>query len=284
MSSVSSSPLSLSPARAARRAVVGFSGSRSLSPSFAPLVSRVVASVLAAGRLVVVGDCSGADALVRAAAGRRCAVARVSPSSRVRLGRGAFAARSVRLVRSVARRRFWAGSGFVGFVSAPCPSGVVPSRSWSSGASASGSWSSLALAAGWGLPVFVFWCAPGAPVLPAWPGGSWVPGAPSGVWAGSWRWVAAGAQPPLFEESSPPLLDDVVIQDYPLRIIYYRRQNGMRFVRDTFQDTRHALELRDSMRCDPDLFEIDLQVHCPAHGWTQADEGGYCPACLDELD
>jgi hypothetical protein len=179
------------------RAVVGFCGARSLSSEFLPLVSRVVRSVLSARRLVVAGDCSGADSFVRLVAGRFCAVGRVSPSARARLGRGAFAARSRGVVLAVARRRFFAGSAFVGFVSSPCPSGVVPARSWRSGRPPSGSWSSLALAAGLGVPVFVFWCAPGSPSLPAWPGGSWSPAASSGVWAGAFRWVPA--QSPLFE-------------------------------------------------------------------------------------
>ena len=54
-------------------ALVGFFGSRSLSPSrtlpsSSPLVSRVVASVLASGRGVSVGCASGGDALALSAA------------------------------------------------------------------------------------------------------------------------------------------------------------------------------------------------------------------------
>ena len=79
------------------------------------------------------------------------------------------------------------GSAWVAFVAGPCPAGIVPARSWRSGRPASGSWSEVALAVGLGLPVVVFWCAPGSAVLPSW-GSSWVP-AGRGVWALGWRFV-----------------------------------------------------------------------------------------------
>lgn len=179
---------------------VGFSGARRLSRVWFPLVAGVVRSVLASGRVVVVGDCSGLDRFVREVAGPWCAVARVSPGSVRRRGAGAFVARSVRVVRAVARRRFFPGSGFVVFVSSPCPSSVVPGSSWSSGGS--GSWSSAALAAGLGLPLVVFWCASGPFPAPSW-GGRWVPAAPSGVWSAGWRWVPP---PGLFDESESEVL------------------------------------------------------------------------------
>jgi hypothetical protein len=167
--------------------VVGFSGSRSLSGSFAPLVRRVVAAVVAAGLPVAVGCAAGADRLVRAAApGARV----FSVSSGVwGAGRGAFAARSVALVRAVAAAG--PGSSFVGFVAGACPAGLVPSAA--PGACfcglGSGSWASLALAAGLGLPVVVFWCAPGPVALPAsWGAWSLLGSGPS---AGGWALVPA---------------------------------------------------------------------------------------------
>ena len=76
-----------------RRAVVGFSGPRDLSREFVPLVRRVVASLVAAGRVMAVGDARGLDAFVRAAAGPSwVAVARVSPRDLALRGKGAFAA------------------------------------------------------------------------------------------------------------------------------------------------------------------------------------------------
>jgi|GEM_PF-3509588 len=147
------------------RAAVGFCGSRSLPVAYAPLVSSVVAGVVASGAPVVVGCASGSDQFVRAA----CPAASVLSvsSGAFGSGRGAFAARSVALVHQVAG----AGGVLVGFVSSACPAGIVPAASWRSGASVSGSWSSLALATGLGCEVVIFWCGPGAPLLPVW--GDW---------------------------------------------------------------------------------------------------------------
>ena len=185
--------------------MVGFCGSRSLSSSFFGLVSRAVPAALAVHGAGAVGCAAGADSLVLSAAlaggcassfsvfalpGRVSRFAgagcRVVPSAVSIAGRGACVVRSVACVRSVAA----AGGSWVAFVSSgACPAGVVPGGSWSSGgASPSGSWSSCALAAGLGLPVFVFWCAAGAPVLPGWVGGSWSL-VLSGWAAGSWCWL-----------------------------------------------------------------------------------------------
>jgi hypothetical protein len=166
--------LSLFPASAP--AVVGFSGSRRLSLAFAPLVAGVVASALARGRSVAVGCAAGADSFVRAAAPG----ALVFSASAFGSGRGAFAARSVALVRAVAAGG--PGSGFVVFPAAPCPAGLSPSARSSACfcGSGSGSWASAAFAAGLGLPLVVFPCGFPPSSLPPW--GLWVP-AGSGVWA-----------------------------------------------------------------------------------------------------
>lgn len=101
---------------------------------------------------------------------------------------GRLASRSSALVCAVASCS--PGAGLVGFVSSPCPVGVVPSPSPSrcfSGAG-SGSWATLALAAGLGLPVVVFPADLPASALPvsSW-GGSWAPLA--GAWSGGFRFV-----------------------------------------------------------------------------------------------
>ena len=160
-------------------ALVGFGGSRSLGSSWVGVIGRVVLAVSRAGRGVAVCSGAGASAFVRSA----CSSAVVfSPSFSAR---GALPARASACVRSCATAG--PGSGWVAFVSGPCPAGVVPARSWRYGRPASGSWSEIALAVGLGLPVVVFWCAPSAPELPAW-GGSWVP-AGRGVWASGWRYT-----------------------------------------------------------------------------------------------
>jgi hypothetical protein len=160
-------------------ALVGFGGSRSLDSAWAGLVGRVVLAVARASRGVAVCSGAGASSFVR----RVCPGAAVfSPSFS---GRGALPARASACVKACASAG--PGSAWVAFVAGPCPIGIVPAGSWRSGRPASGSWSELALAVGLGLPVVVFWCAPGPAALPSW-GGSWVP-AGRGVWAAGWRFV-----------------------------------------------------------------------------------------------
>ena len=149
--------------------MVGFTGSRRLPSSFAPLARQVIGHF--AGHQLAVGDCRGADALVR----------QVAPSAQVFRAQGSaawqLAARSTELVR--------ASSVVVGFVMSSCPSGIVPSSSFHG--AGSGTWGTLALAAGLGRTVFVVPC--GQAVPPAW-GGSWAP-VELGGWACAWRWVPA---------------------------------------------------------------------------------------------
>ena len=165
---------------------VGFSGSRSLPRAWFRPVALVVGA-LGAGRPVVVGCCrSGLDAAVR----------RVCPSARVlSVASGAFGSPSA--PASLARRSVAvvAASGLlVAFVVGPCPAGVVPSASWSSGAAVSGSWSSVALAVGLGRSVLVF--GVGRSSLPSWPAGSWCPSRVAGV--AGWAWVPASVRLPGF--------------------------------------------------------------------------------------
>ena len=212
--------------------LVGFVGSRSLSPVFSSLVSRVVRSVLSSGRPVAVGCASGADQFALSAALGSLPAPGSSPWVRVfaAFGPGGLAsagrASAVPAVRAAAARsaspghglaapvsvRFWAGGGpgvplrarlagrSSALVSAVAASGsgagLVAFVSGSPSASP-GSWRSVRLAAAAGVPVVVFLCGCPSSVLPPLWGGSWV-AAGSGVWAGAWRWVPAGSQPPLF--------------------------------------------------------------------------------------
>lgn len=211
--------------------VCGFSGSRSLSVGCLPLVGRVVRGAVAAGLAPAVGCCVGADSLVLSSAlvgglaARLFVLAAFGPG-----GAGALSSSAVSLVescaaagaavswwcgggtsvplpgrlasRSLALVRFCAGSAglaggapFVSFVAAPCPAGLVPCRRPFAG-SGSGSWATAAAAAWAGCALSVFWCGPGAPVLPSWPGGVWSP-VTSGWLAGAWAWSPV-AQPSLF--------------------------------------------------------------------------------------
>lgn len=143
--------------------VVGFSGSRSVSPPFG-VFSSLVACV-PCGSVVAVGCAAGFDASVRSAF-PFASVFRVSASFR---GRGAFAVRSVSLVRFVAGSP---RSVFVVFPAAGCPSGLVPSVSSSRcfGGFGSGSWASASFAVGLGVPCAVF-VGVGAVVPRGWSGG-----------------------------------------------------------------------------------------------------------------
>jgi hypothetical protein len=183
--------------------MVGFTGSRSLSSQFAPLVGSIVAAVSGP---VAVGCAPGADTLVRSAAGARAQVFRASAFAQPGAPfSAALVARSVALVRAVAASP---SPLMVGFVSAPCPAGLFPSPQPSACfcGRGSGSWATLALAVGLGVPVRVFPCGFAAASLPAsW--GVWssvsgppVAGRPAALaaWAGAWQLQPAVSQPSLF--------------------------------------------------------------------------------------
>jgi hypothetical protein len=126
----------------------GFSGSRSVvSPACGSVASFLRRSRPVCG---AVGCAGGVDSFFRSAF-PSLSVFRASSFGR---GRGAFAARSVAVVRAVAS----AGGLWVSFPSSPCPSGLVPSgvSSRAFGGFRSGSWASLAFACGLGVPCLVF--------------------------------------------------------------------------------------------------------------------------------
>jgi hypothetical protein len=162
--------------------LVAFSGPRDLPPACAPVVAGTVARVLAAGSVVAVGCARGADEYVR----RACPVAQVFSVASGRFGSGvaALVRRSVALVEALEANE---DPALVAFVSSACPPGLVPSprpgRCFAG--FGSGTWATVALAAGKGIPVFVFWFGPGAPALPGWRAWRLVSDGPL---AGAWRW------------------------------------------------------------------------------------------------
>jgi hypothetical protein len=132
-----------------RFSAFGFSGSRS---GVSTSVLSSVASLVPPGSAVFVGCARGVDAYFRACF-PSAQVFSVS-SSRWGSGRGAYAGRSIAVVRAVAQSRgLW-----VSFPSSPCPPGLVPSASSSRCfyGSGSGTYASLALALGLGVPCVVF--------------------------------------------------------------------------------------------------------------------------------
>jgi len=133
---------------------VGFSGSRSSVPSAATAIAQLVSSrvVHLSGCgvhfPVFVGCARGVDSFFRGCF-PSAQVFSVSGSSR-----GAFAARSISFVQSLAA----SGGVLVSFPSSPCPIGLLPSSTGSRAFSGfgSGSWASLAFAVGRGVQCFVF--------------------------------------------------------------------------------------------------------------------------------
>lgn len=128
----------------------GFSGSRSLSPASVAAL-RSLAGLVPSGAAVSVGCARGADSVARSLF-PAAQVFSVSSGS-FGVGRGAFAARSVACVRSVAPGGLWCF-----FPASPCPAGLLPSPSSSRCfcGLGSGSWASAAFALGSGLSVVCF--------------------------------------------------------------------------------------------------------------------------------
>ena len=162
--------------------MVGFTGSRSLGKQHEQLVHSLVSSIHSHGLTIAVGCAKGADAMVRKhdPQAELFAVA----SGHWGQGKNAYAARSAAMVKAIAQTH---RSGLVGLVTSPCPSGIVPAKSWRSGKPVSGSWSTIALAAGLNVPIVVFLLGKHEHELPNW--GNWAT-AGVGVWAGGWRLVA----------------------------------------------------------------------------------------------
>lgn len=148
---------------------VGFCGSRSVAPPFSVFFSAAFA--VPSSSVVSCGCVGGLCAVARA----HFPAARVFRASSFGSGRSAFARRSVALVSSVAAVP---GSVWLSFPAAPCPAGLVPSRSSSACfcGSGSGSWASLAFAVGSGVRCFV-WLPASLSVPSSWGfvslGGGW---------------------------------------------------------------------------------------------------------------
>jgi hypothetical protein len=187
--------------------VVAVAGSRSLPLEASALVAAVCRSLVASGRSLVVGCCSGADAAVLG-----CAVApsgRGVPAARVSClcafgpgGSGAGPASAVSAVEAFAAAggsvAWWAG----GPSSVPLSARLAArTRAVVAQASAGcvvffasplsrGSLLAARCAVSRGLPVFAFPVGFAGRLLPSLGAGAWVPVSGSGVWAEAFRWVS----------------------------------------------------------------------------------------------
>jgi len=185
---------------------VAFGGSRALPSSAAPLVSRVVGAVLAAGGAVAVGCASGGDELVLSAALSAGAASRLSVFAVGSAGGAGFWSGSapLALLRSAvaagAAVAWLAGGGLAVPLrarllsrSVACIRSVAPAGAcvfFLASPSSPGSLRVAAFAAGLGLPVFAFAVGfAGAPALLAGCAGAWV--ASSFAGRPCWSWSAA---------------------------------------------------------------------------------------------
>lgn len=133
-----------------------FTGPRVISAEDETLVRGVVREVIARGFQIYVGDATGVDYCVR----KECFIkAREQNDEKFfantffpiqSLGRSAagLAERSTRMVKDALRDADNDKIICIGFPNKPCPAGIIPARSWKSGAPGSGTWSTLALAVG----------------------------------------------------------------------------------------------------------------------------------------
>jgi len=129
------------------------SGYRNLSVAYRPCVESIVASVVKSGGTVGVGCASGFDYFVRSAPAFGPGVGSVFRAENS--VSYSLVKRSVALVQAAAASP---QSGFIGWPNCPCPDKVFPSRSALKCfcGRGSGTWASAALAAGFGLPVYIF--------------------------------------------------------------------------------------------------------------------------------
>jgi predicted Rossmann fold nucleotide-binding protein DprA/Smf involved in DNA uptake len=180
---------------------VALCGSRRLPPAGQALAGRVARGVLASGRPLVLGCCTGADA---------AALAACPPGSAVRVlaafgpgGAGAGRHSAVAPVAAFAAAggavSWWAGGGSavpLAWRLAARTRAVVQAGSGGLVAvfGAPGSRGSLLAcraAAGQGSPVLAFPVGFRGELLPVLGAGAWVPAGGAGVWAGAWRWRSA---------------------------------------------------------------------------------------------
>ena len=181
--------------------VVALCGSRRLPSAGRALARRVAQGVLASGRSLVLGCCTGADA---------AALAACPPGSAVQVlaafgpgGAGAGRHSAVAPVAAFAAAggavSWWAGGGSavpLAWRLAARTRAVVQAGSGGLVAvfGAPGSRGSLLAcraAAGQGSPVLAFPVGFRAELLPVLGAGAWVPAGGAGVWAGAWRWRSA---------------------------------------------------------------------------------------------
>jgi len=181
--------------------VVALCGSRRLPSAGRALAGRVAQGVLASGRSLVLGCCTGADAAALAACPSGSAVqvlAAFGPGG-AGAGRHSAVAPVAAFAAAGGAVSWWAGGGSavpLAWRLAARTRAVVQAGSGGLVAvfGAPGSRGSLLAcraAAGQGSPVLAFPVGFRGELLPVLGAGAWVPAGGAGVWAGAWRWRSA---------------------------------------------------------------------------------------------
>ncbi len=186
--------------------VVAFSGSRTLSTSFYPLVKAAVNSVIHSGRGVSVGCCVGLDSFVLSALASLAPPLRGGCSCFSAFGSGGVGSCSLSAVAEVSAWAsiggsvvWWSGGSEDLDISVRLSvrsAAVIASASVSvvvffSSAASVGSLLAAQRAVNRGLPVFAFACGFSAADLPLLGAGLWVSVGGSGVWSSAFRWSSS---------------------------------------------------------------------------------------------
>jgi len=180
--------------------IVSFVGSRGLSPTFYPLIKKIITSVINSDRLISVGCCTGLDAFVLSAApvNKIYCFSAFGPE-----GEGSFIFSAVDQVKNFYNRggevQYWAGGkGKLKHRLANRTKAVIYSTSVSTvvffgSPNSKGSALACRLSIARGLRVYAFACGFSGEQLPLLNNGKWVCVGGSGVWSNSWYWKESQA-------------------------------------------------------------------------------------------
>jgi len=193
-------------------------GPREISREDEKLVRAVVREIIAQGYEIYVGDAAGVDTIARLVGREKAHL--FFPNETLRRSPAGLAERSTRMVKEALRACPYPAHSFkngdeiicVGFPNKPCPSGIVPAKSWRSGtAEGSGTWSTLALCVGHGIET---WIVPlpehamSGAFIYSWPAMHWQQ---FGKEFSGWHFTPA---PSLFSNQFPELGHDALCDGY----------------------------------------------------------------------
>jgi len=180
--------------------IVSFVGSRGLSPTFYPLIKKIISSVINSDRLISVGCCTGLDAFVLSAApvNKIYCFSAFGPEEQ-----GAFIFSATEQVKQFYDQggivKYWAGGkGKLKHRLANRTKAVIYSASISTvvffgSPNSKGSVLACRLSIARGLRVYAFACGFSGDQLPELKNGKWLAVGGSGVWSSAWHWEESQA-------------------------------------------------------------------------------------------